>query len=163
MSQIRFIVNGSPIGNQRAADGKHGKYLPAKSRKYQENIAWNFRKALGGAVKPTGKPIEVSVLAFYPVPKSWPVWKQEAALAGDIVPTVKPDVDNIEKAIYDGLNEVAYHDDAQIVNVNGFIKRYSRQPRVEITIGVMDLMPASCTKTEYDAWCRKIKHVDMLV
>ena len=163
MSNIKFTIPGDPHGNQRAADGKHGKYLPGKSRKYQETVAWNFRKALGRAVSPTKKPVEVYILAFYPIPNSWPQWKKQAAIDGDILPTVKPDVDNIEKAVYDGLNEVAYLDDAQIVNVNGFLKRYATQPRVEVTIGVLDKMPANCTKKEFDAWCLKIKHVDTLI
>jgi len=42
-------------------------------------------------------------------------------------PTVKPDIDNFEKAIYDALNEILWHDDCQIVSHN-VAKKYSTTP-----------------------------------
>ena len=54
-------------------------------------------------------------------------------LAGDIRPVKRPDWDNIGKIITDALNEVAYHDDAQIVEAI-VEKYYSDNPRVEVTI-----------------------------
>lgn len=160
---IKITIPGKPHGNERAADGKYGKYLPAKSREYQDRIAWILRKAIGRSPVPSSKPFAFTILAFYPVPQSWPVWKKQGALDGHIVPTVKPDVDNIEKAVYDALNEVAYKDDAQIVNVNGFVKRYAKEPRLEITIETLDKLPANCSKADFDAYCRKISHVDTLI
>ncbi len=47
--------------------------------------------------------------------------------------TKKPDADNIIKIILDGLNKVAFYDDAQVCKLY-FEKRYAKIPRVEITI-----------------------------
>jgi Holliday junction resolvase RusA-like endonuclease len=46
-----------------------------------------------------------------------------------------PDVDNLEKAVLDGLNEVAYLDDKFVV-VKNAVKLYCRvgKPRVEVVI-----------------------------
>ena len=51
---------------------------------------------------------------------------------GKILPTKKPDVDNVVKSIFDGLNKVAFKDDTQIVELH-CSKRYSYTPRVEVT------------------------------
>lgn len=52
---------------------------------------------------------------------------------GNIKHTVKPDLDNLVKSILDGLNGIAWHDDAQIVQLN-VSKSYSESPHIFITI-----------------------------
>ena len=52
---------------------------------------------------------------------------------GLILPTKKPDADNIAKAILDALNGLAYYDDAQVVHLE-VQKRYSNEPRAEVFI-----------------------------
>jgi Holliday junction resolvase RusA-like endonuclease len=37
--------------------------------------------------------------------------------AGLLLPTKKPDLDNVIKAVCDALNKFAYHDDSQIVAI----------------------------------------------
>jgi Holliday junction resolvase RusA-like endonuclease len=63
------------------------------------------------------KPIAVEITAFYLVPKSWSKKKQAATYAGEIKPTVKPDIDNIVKIVLDGLNGVAFTDDKQVIEI----------------------------------------------
>ena len=48
-------------------------------------------------------------------------------------PVKKPDMDNIVKAIADSLNDLAYHDDSQIVETT-VEKFYGEEPRVEVVI-----------------------------
>lgn len=45
----------------------------------------------------------------------------------------KPDFDNIGKIVCDSLNNIAYHDDAQIVDAQ-VRKFFSDDPRVVVTI-----------------------------
>ena len=52
---------------------------------------------------------------------------------GLILPTKKPDTDNIAKAILDALNGLAYYDDAQICQLEVY-KFYSDEPRAEVYI-----------------------------
>ena len=51
--------------------------------------------------------------------------------SGDIFPSRKPDVDNIEKAVLDALNGIAYKDDSRVFRT-GCVKYYGSEPRLEI-------------------------------
>lgn len=73
------------------------------------------------------------VSAYYPVPESHIKKQKERELRNFVLPTKKPDIDNILKIIMDGLNGVAYHDDKQVVEVT-IRKRYSSEPRVEVVL-----------------------------
>jgi Holliday junction resolvase RusA-like endonuclease len=52
---------------------------------------------------------------------------------GEIYPQVKPDLDNVMKAVLDALNGVVYADDSQVINLVA-TKRYSTDPRVEVYV-----------------------------
>lgn len=77
--------------------------------------------------------IRLDVVAYYGIAKSDSKKKRAAKLANEIRPTKKPDLDNVFKAIADGLNNIAYHDDSQIVGCS-VEKYFSEEPRVEVTI-----------------------------
>lgn len=55
-------------------------------------------------------PVYMNITFYMPKPKSCPKSR--------IWPTVKPDLDNVEKAIKDALNGVLYVDDAQVCEVH---------------------------------------------
>lgn len=79
-----------------------------------------------------GRPILQGAIDFrasfhMPVPASWSQKKRTAALAGKILPTVKPDFDNLSKMI-DALKGVLWRDDALITDAHIY-KRYSDRPR----------------------------------
>lgn len=50
-----------------------------------------------------------------------------------MLPTKKPDADNIVKIIADALNRAAYYDDAQIVRLS-YSKVYDEVPHVDVMI-----------------------------
>ena len=56
----------------------------------------------------------VVIEAVFTIPKSWTRAKKAEAMAGKLPPG-KPDIDNILKVVLDGLNDVAYEDDKQVV------------------------------------------------
>lgn len=62
-------------------------------------------------------PLEISIIALFSSPKSIDKKLKNSMLTGDILPTKKPDSDNIIKIILDALNCVAYRDDSQICKV----------------------------------------------
>jgi Holliday junction resolvase RusA-like endonuclease len=68
-----------------------------------------------------------------PMPKDWSKRKKQLALNGEVKPSVKPDLDNLCKAVLDALNGIAYHDDKQIVELH-LSKAYSDHPRTEIKL-----------------------------
>ena len=56
---------------------------------------------------------------------------------GEILPTKKPDADNIAKIIADALNGVAYRDDSQIAEML-IVRRYADIPVVAVEIQEID-------------------------
>ena len=82
---------------------------------------------------PSENPVALSVDAYFSIPKSWS--KKKKALAADcmIWKTSRPDLDNIVKSVSDGLNEVAWKDDAQIYMLQAW-KGFSENPRTEVEI-----------------------------
>jgi Holliday junction resolvase RusA-like endonuclease len=75
-------------------------------------------------------------MAYYGVPKSKSKKVAADMLNGHILPTKKPDIDNIAKIILDGLNGIAWDDDKQIVELL-VGKRYG-EPSVIVAIEEMD-------------------------
>lgn len=102
-------------------------YLPAQTVKYQERIAGYARKAMiGKAMIGPGEAFAMRLFIMMPIPQSWPRWKRDAALAGTIYPTGKPDDDNVSKAL-DALNGIVWHDDSQRVH-SLLWKEYGENP-----------------------------------
>jgi len=57
------------------------------------------------------------ISARFPIPKSTTKRDRQLIMEGKLLPTKKPDGDNIAKVICDALNGVAYEDDTQIVKL----------------------------------------------
>lgn len=114
---MRFAVDIEPIGKARPRFTKTGHaYTPQKTKDAEELIAAAYRAAGGGCI-PKGVPAELEVVAHFPIPKSFSQKKRDAVLDSEILPTKKPDADNILKLVADALNGVAYEDDAQVVRM----------------------------------------------
>ena len=78
-------------------------------------------------------PLEISILALFPIPKYVSRKTKERMLNGRLFPTKKPDADNIIKVILDALNGLAYRDDVQICRVY-FEKMYAEIPETKVLI-----------------------------
>lgn len=115
-----FIVDGKPQGKQRPRFSRISKtvYTPNKTAKYEKQIAKAYTDS-GGKCIPAECYVSVSVSAFFPVPKSYSKKKREDCLERRLRPDKKPDMDNILKVVLDALNEVAYEDDKQVVELIG--------------------------------------------
>jgi Holliday junction resolvase RusA-like endonuclease len=59
------------------------------------------------------------------------------ALAGEVLPTTKPDADNVVKAVFDGLNGVLWRDDVLVVDLR-VRKRYAATPCVRVEVWALD-------------------------
>jgi Holliday junction resolvase RusA-like endonuclease len=113
---IKLIIPGKPMGKQRPRVMKSGiTYTPKETVNYetlvkQLYITHHSGELLGGSV-------HMGIVAYFDIPKSAPKKNRELMLKGEILPTKKPDMDNIVKIIADALNGLAYHDDSQIVSL----------------------------------------------
>ena len=115
-----FIVDGKPQGKQRPRFSRISKtvYTPTKTAKYEKQIAKAYTDA-GGKCIPAECYVSVTVCAFFRIPKSYTKGKRLACKHNVNRPDKKPDLDNIIKAVLDGLNGVAYEDDKQVVEAIG--------------------------------------------
>lgn len=138
MRMVKFTVPGEPKGKARARTvrGRGGQtfsYTPEGTVLYENLIKTCYLQDAGAMIFNDGQPLKVTILAFYPVPKSYSKKKKQQMLKDELFPTKKPDIDNIAKCVLDALNKVAYRDDTQVVELR-MEKHYAEVPRVEVKI-----------------------------
>ena len=112
--EVEFIVPGYAMGKQRPRFVRRGKYVstytPQKTHSYQEKVQQSYLEVTGGRMLDGA--IKAEICAIYETPKSYS--KKKAQKAKEDGYMKKPDADNIAKSILDGLNEVAFSDDAHV-------------------------------------------------
>ena len=106
-------------------------YTPDETRRYEQALRDQALVEMGPE-PPLDGPIAVYVEALFAIPASWSIRQHDRALAGAILPTGRPDVDNLLK-ILDALNGVVWFDDKQIVTAT-IKKRYSNTPALVVKV-----------------------------
>ena len=133
----KFTINGNPLGKQRAAPGRyHRMYTPKKTQLYMDKVAEIWIRTYGGIT--LHGPLAIDIKYYIKRPKTHYGTgknKDKLKLSAPYWCLRKPDNDNVEKIVWDGLNGVAFIDDS-IVVLNRTQKFWtnSRRPRVEVTI-----------------------------
>lgn len=126
-----FEIPGEAVPKGRPRMTKSGHvYTPQKTRDYE---AWVRLCWLQTGQPMSLQPLQIRLEFLLPIPKSFSKKQREAALAGVLLPTKKPDIDNLVKAVLDGLNGLAYRDDQQIVALEA-VKGYGAAPLVQVTL-----------------------------
>lgn len=119
---IDFKVIGKIVGKQRpraTSFGGHTRiYTPKDTLNYEQLVKFSFLEKYPNFIPLSNETqIKVHIQAYKPIPKAMPKWKKQLALDGIIRPTIKPDLDNIAKSVLDGLNQVAFVDDKNVVDL----------------------------------------------
>ena len=126
---IEFFIPGLPIAKARpkfaVIKGVARAYTPAKTKTYENMVAIYGRKAIA---EPLNGPLVIELTFTLPIAAS--TSKKRAAELLNSPHIQKPDLTNLVKSVEDGLNGIAYIDDAQIWKINA-TKTYAE------TIGVM--------------------------
>ena len=134
---MEFIIEGKPQGKARPRvvrnryTGKTHGVTPAQTKSYEDLIRLTYRQAKG--IYFAESPLQVSIEAYYPMPKGFSKAKRNEAVNGKIRPCTKPDCDNIIKIILDALNGLAYYDDKQVICVS-CNKYYAESGYVKVKI-----------------------------
>jgi len=135
--KVQFIVRGEPRGKGRHRTFRRGDKLiqktPEDTAVYENLIRVEYARQCGGVKFEAGVMLDLRIRAYCSIPASVSAKKKKAMEDGEVRPTKRPDADNILKSVADGLNKVAYHDDAQIVDTQ-IRKFYSHDPRLEVSI-----------------------------
>lgn len=112
-------------------------FTPEKTRSYEAAVQWAAKSAMAGRAALAG-PCQLELSIVCSVPASWSKSKRAQALSGAIVPTKKPDIDNVVKAICDAFNSIIWLDDVQATDLL-VRKRFGIEPHVEAIITPLDL------------------------
>ena len=144
MKRLAFTVPGEPVGKGRPRYASHGgfvqTYTPDRTREYEKRVKACFLEQCGeacmGYFEPK-EPVYITIVAYYPIPKSTTKKRRAEMQADALLPIKKPDLDNVVKACTDPLNSVAWHDDSQIVGVTA-TKHYSEDPHVVVILSNED-------------------------
>lgn len=104
MTNIKFTVYGKPQGKARPRFTRQGwAYTPKNTVDYEGQIRQAYIAAGGMLISDT-ETILICITACF----------KKAKTNKMDYPTLKPDADNIAKAVCDALNGIAYKDDKQI-------------------------------------------------
>ena len=128
--RVCFTVFGDPVPKARARTVRKGgrtwSFTPKKVAAWENVVK---AEAVKHFSEPFNGPVALSLAFFMKRPKS---------RKKDNYVMTTPDLDNLEKAFLDGLNEVAYLDDKQVV-VKSAVKRYIvvGEPRVEVVVSAL--------------------------
>lgn len=133
--ELTFEVPGRPQGKGRPrayARGGHARiYTPEKTVTYENWIRMCYQQAFSNVQ--LAAPVALEVDAYFAVPKSYSKKRAASCAVNETRPTVKPDADNILKAVADALNGVAYADDSAVVEMR-IGKRYGTYERLSVRL-----------------------------
>ena len=133
---VAFVIPGAPVGKGRPKFARRGNfvttYTPEKTASYENLVKVKAEEAMNGRAVIEGA-VSVDIALYVTPPASWSQKKQRAALAGEIFPTSKPDVDNVVKGIFDACNDIVWRDDKQACDVR-VVKRYAQTARAIVEV-----------------------------
>ena len=131
---IEFTVPGEPVAKGRPRAfircGKIGHYTPDKTADYESLVRLFASRAMGCNPLMT-EAVWLTVDAYFSIPRSWPVRKQQDAEVLKVRKISRPDLSNVVKGVEDALNGVVWVDDSQVIQILAS-KHYSRIPYVRI-------------------------------
>lgn len=130
---LTITIEPSPKERPRATVvGGHARiYTPKTTEAYEKKIRDAWIRQNGDT--PMDGQLLAKIYYGFRIPKSTPKKNIPAMLQKIVRPTVKPDLDNLDKAVMDALNKVAYKDDSQIV-AKVSKKHYAEVPNIRIVI-----------------------------
>jgi len=115
MSTYTIIIQGKPYPlkrPRRSANG--GMFDPAENVQAKQEVAMAARQSI---TKPIDGPVRITATFWFERPKSH--YRKTIKASAPVHHTQRPDVDNLIKTVLDGLNGIAWVDDAQVVEVIG--------------------------------------------
>jgi len=142
---FKFLIPGNPVPWKAPSFSRKGTY----DLKFKDKIAavWHIKRQYSG--KALSGAICVDFVFHMPIQASASKKQKELMAAGFIYHTKKCDRSNLVKMYEDILERAGViHNDSQIVR--GFSeKKYSLNPRIEITLTILeDLMPLDKSKSK---------------
>lgn len=130
---IVFLFSLEPVAKGRPRFSRGQVYNPFKTKRYEQHVAVVAAAQMSGIAMIEG-PIHAKIRFIFKRKKS----------VKRIHHTIRPDLDNLIKAILDGLNGIAFKDDAQVCSISA-IKEYGlgdEDGRITVELHPMDATPS---------------------
>ena len=134
---IIFTVPGTPVGKGRPRFARRSAfvttYTPEKTASYENLVKLKAEEAMVGRDLISGA-VAVTILLFITPPTSWSNKKMLQALNHEILPTTKPDIDNVTKQLMDAMTRQGFwKDDVQVVELH-CRKIYAQQGYIDVML-----------------------------
>ena len=124
-----FTIPGKPFAKQRPRFARGGRtYTPKETVSFERVVG---QTAIAAGAVPIEGPVFLSIVATFEIPRSWSKARRAEALGQPH--TQRPDVDNLQKAILDGLNRIAFADDGQVYRITSE-KRWGETPSTVVEV-----------------------------
>jgi len=120
---IDLVIHGKPVGKARPRFSRRGNkvvtFTPRETQIYEQNVKSLAQVAMIGKAMLEG-PVKVTIAAYFAHKKKtgWHI--------------SRPDIDNVVKAILDGLNGVVFADDAVVAQL--VASKHYGEERVEVQV-----------------------------
>jgi len=133
---MKIVIPGKPIAKKRPRFARRGKYVCTYNdqEKEEERIKLHIIGQSKG--KKFKGPVAVSILFLMPRPKNHFGTGRNKDKLKETAPffcATKPDIDNLEKMVFDCINQLLWTDDARVVESH-CTKIYSDKPMTIIDI-----------------------------
>lgn len=117
MNVVRLVIPGASAGKERPRVTRNGTYTPKKTKRAERDVRTIWREA--GSPRLEG-PLAAYVRIFVERPRVHFTSKGALSAEGRRTPFPMrtPDCDNAAKLLLDSLNNLAYRDDAQVVDLD---------------------------------------------
>lgn len=143
---VNVPLRAVPKGNKQkvARRGAHGRMIKGDLTGVLKKTEEEFRDAVLAQLTdeeldslPWTCPMKAIVTFVYPIADGWPQWKKDAALLeeeeGRFHYESTPDLENIEKWVFDAIEKAVYDNDRRIWKKVSE-KRYGKQERILLTL-----------------------------
>ncbi|MBF7115198.1 RusA family crossover junction endodeoxyribonuclease [Pediococcus pentosaceus] len=129
---IKLTIPGEPVSASRPrVTGRGFAFIAEPYRSYKKMAHQVIKKQY--SAEPMQGTLHVQIKFYRSVQKRVSKVERLRRLSGVHRPTMKPDIDNLFKAVTDACTGVVWKDDNQIVSTKSE-KFYSEEPRVEIYV-----------------------------
>lgn len=126
-----FEVVGIPVPQKQTQFVRRTGIAYNPSKKDLEQLQWQVRPHAPQV--PLDCAIEMHLTFYLPIPKSASSRLRQQMLNGVVLPTKRPDFDNLAYLVTNALKEIVYKDDSLVTDCI-IRKRYSDKPRTVIKV-----------------------------
>ena len=124
-----FEIHGNPVPQKQTRVSNGRFYDPSKKDK--ERVQWYIKPF--APTTPLDSAVELTIAFFLPIPKSASKALRSQMINRVILPSKKPDEDNLAYLITNALKGIVYIDDAQVCAKHVY-KFYGIEPKTVIRV-----------------------------